>query len=420
VTEAIAFIFLFIQAVMTQPRYATSEPCEHTFGGWRCQKREASVMECIELEDKRSRKVNAIYESKLAVSRDPQSGYASTWPAFVSASRPNNNHEKNKGGSVNFDPENNSEPLVNFLWEHVKPIVNDCSNNMLSFLKRLGVDENELSPLCRHMDTPGDLLQIYHRYFKYSSSTPSQEDVNNNDDNDDEDNPVTGDGVTQASSCNLQSLTEILNMASEEDSTNNEGAVDEVDADNVEDEHAGAMDESEVISKLNTLLNSVTIPDMLDAAREGIAELHIKRTGSMNWERKYKSLKERWLSHAKKPAESQVSMSEIYIERNMHVRVDIGEGRGALAQQVVQDYRVLGIFTKTYNKWFLCDIGKQKWQKGMPKGKYRVLLRMIKFDHSMGIYQHVRTGGMLWEKKSIYVLCDASSIAEVVGMLDVH
>jgi hypothetical protein len=71
VTEAIAFIFLFIHAVMIQPRYATSEPCEHTFGGWRCQKREASVMECIELEGKRSRKVNAIYESKLAVSRDP-------------------------------------------------------------------------------------------------------------------------------------------------------------------------------------------------------------------------------------------------------------------------------------------------------------------------------------------------------------
>ena len=179
--------------------------------------------------------------------------------------------------------------------------------------------------------------------------------------------------------------------------------MDNVDDDNVEDEHAGAMDESEVISKLNALLNSVTIPDMLDAAREGIAELHIKRTGSMNREWKFKSLKERWLSPANRPAESQVSMSEMYIERNMHVRVDIGEGRGALAQQVVQDYRVLGIFTKTYNKWFLCDSGKQKWQKGMLKGKYRVLLRMIKFDHSMGIYQHVRTGGMLWEKKSIYV-----------------
>jgi hypothetical protein len=45
---------------------------------------------------------------------------------------------------------------------------------------------------------------------------------------------------------------------------------------------------------------------------------------------------------------------------------------------------------------------------------------MIKFDHSMGRYHHVRTGGMLWEKKSIYVLCDASSIVEVVGMLGVH
>jgi hypothetical protein len=113
-------------------------------------------------------------------------------------------------------------------------------------------------------------------------------------------------------------------------------------------------------------------------------------------------------------------MSEMYIERNMHVKVDIGEGGGALTQQGVQDYQVLGLFTKTYNKWFLCDSGKQKWQKGMSKGKYRVLMRMIKFDHSMGRYHHVRTGGMLWEKKSIYVLCDASSLVEVVGMLGVH
>ena len=175
-----------------------------------------------------------------------------------------------------------------------------------------------------------------------------------------------------------------------------------------------------MISKLILLLNSVTIRDMLDAAREGIAELHIKRTGSMNWERKYKSLKERWLSPANQPAESQVSMSEKYIERNMHVKVDISEGRGILGQQEVQGYRVLGLFTKTYNKWFLCDIGKQKWQKGMSKGKYCVLLRMIKFDHSMGRYHHLRTGSVLWEKRSIYVLCDASSIVEVVGMLNLH
>jgi hypothetical protein len=102
---------------------------------------------------------------------------------------------------------------------------------ILTALQRLGVDENELSPLCRHLDTPGDLLQIYHQYFKNSSSTPSQVDVNDNYDNDDEDNPVTGNGVTQASSCNLQSLTELLNMASDEDSTNDEGAMDNVDDD---------------------------------------------------------------------------------------------------------------------------------------------------------------------------------------------
>jgi len=50
----------------------------------------------------------------------------------------------------------------------------------------------------------------------------------------------------------------------------------------------------------------------------------------------------------------------------------------------VEDYRVLAIYKKSYNKWFLCEHGKQTWKKGMEKGKYRVLLRMVQFDHLMG------------------------------------
>jgi hypothetical protein len=32
--------------------YLTTEPNEHTFGGWRSMQREAMVKECIKLEDK--------------------------------------------------------------------------------------------------------------------------------------------------------------------------------------------------------------------------------------------------------------------------------------------------------------------------------------------------------------------------------
>jgi hypothetical protein len=46
--------------------------------------------------------------------------------------------------------------------------------------------------------------------------------------------------------------------------------------------------------------------------------------------------------------------------------------------------RLLGIYTKTYNKWYACEFGKRKWKKDIEEGKYRVLLRIIQFDHFMG------------------------------------
>ena len=110
---------------------------------------------------------------------------------------------------------------------------------------------------------------------------------------------------------------------------------------------------------------------------------------------------------------------DIIIERNTHVKVEISEGRGPSAMKAVENYRVLAIYTKSYNKWFLCDHGKQPWEKNMEKGKYRVLLRMMVFDHLMGKYKDCdpSSGFSKWKKKSVFVLCDASLILDVVQNL---
>ena len=70
VTETMGLIFIMVCDNIIKPCYCTSEPTEHTFVGWRGEKRAATVLECTEIEDKRSRNVNAIYERNLAVS-DP-------------------------------------------------------------------------------------------------------------------------------------------------------------------------------------------------------------------------------------------------------------------------------------------------------------------------------------------------------------
>eukprot|EP00957_Ditylum_brightwellii_P112645 8586698-Ditylum_brightwellii.AAC.1 len=49
---------------------------------------EATVQELMELEIKRSNRTNAIFESNLAVSCNPQKGYSATLASFVEANAP--------------------------------------------------------------------------------------------------------------------------------------------------------------------------------------------------------------------------------------------------------------------------------------------------------------------------------------------
>ena len=74
-TEAFAFVFLFVCDDIVNARYCTTETWEHTFGGWRCESCEETADETFMIEDKLRCKVNAIFEGRLAVSRDSCSGY---------------------------------------------------------------------------------------------------------------------------------------------------------------------------------------------------------------------------------------------------------------------------------------------------------------------------------------------------------
>lgn len=201
---------------------------------------------------------------------------------------------------------------------------------------------------------------------------------------------------------------------------------DVVDVDIVADAELDILLEEEdgppaVLEGLQKLL-AAPVEEMADASRDGMAQLNFKKTGSVSYDRKHKSLRERWFT--KKPtddnddADDDVDPLEKVIRRNMHVKLEISEGRGAAKRTAVEDYRVLAIYTKTYNKWFLCEKGRQMWKKGIKKGEYRVLVRMVQFDHLMGKYKDcVPTGFVKWGKKRMFILCDASSIVDVVQML---
>ena len=155
----------------------------------------------------------------------------------------------------------------------------------------------------------------------------------------------------------------------------------------------------------------------------GIGLLITRCKRSINFDAKRKLTRERWLTPKLSDSPADVDSSEKEKERNVHVKLEMKEKVTGMAEKrEIVDYRVLGIYTKTYNKWYPCEFSKQKWKKGIEEGKYRVLLWMIQFDYLMGKWKNCKPDECLkWTKtKSFYVLYDASSISEVAQKLSVR
>ena len=96
----------------------------------------------------------------------------------------------------------------------------------------------------------------------------------------------------------------------------------------------------------------------------------------------------------------------------------MSKDKGGTILTAIEDYRVMGMYTKTYNKWYVSETRSESWKKGMAKGKVRVYMRMIMFDHSVGKYKDVKPEeSVKWGKRSVFVLCDAGDIIDVVQKL---
>ena len=447
VTETIAFMFLFIREDIVNARYCTSEPCEHTFAGWRCERCEATVEEALGIEDKRRRKVDAIFESGLAVHRDPRSGYQATWASFVQGSanmvdlmRKKQSGEAAGGGPVRVLTEDGTPP-AQLLWPHIKAILNDCGQHMMRMLLRLGVCSKELSPFLKEFDSVTDLVVEYKRYCGVSTHGQEQ----NEGENYNEENPSPNIESGMGRTCQLDHLKDIIDLAQESDegdsrplvssnlpvltprATNNQeaGEEDYHEEDNESDADLFVSSSVDGLFGWDELLQS-SEEDLAETALKAFQQLSAKTrtSGSVHYETKRKSLKERWLSRTepKETASELVEPQEKIIERNVHVKVEVTEKGNNVgpSKKAIEDYRVLGIYTKTYNKWFLCEHGKQVWKKGIRQGKYRVLLRMIQFDHSMGKWKDINLKEQRnkWvENGTYYILCDASHIIDVVEKL---
>ena len=88
------------------------------------------------------------------------------------------------------------------------------------------------------------------------------------------------------------------------------------------------------------------------------------------------------------------------------------EGKGNTGE--LSFLRVLGVYTKSYYKWYIDSI-KQLWKKDLPSGKFRFYGRKMSYDHGFCSYSD-ENATFLGE--DVFALGDGADIVDVVGYLE--
>ena len=130
-------------------------------------------------------------------------------------------------------------------------------------------------------------------------------------------------------------------------------------------------------------------------------------------------MRSRWIcsSGIKSPSVINSSKEVIWIERGTILTLGVTLGRGNAATIVTHKYRVLAVFEKSYNKWFMTG-EKKRWSPEMAekeKKKYRFEARMLKED-ILG-YEDIAINEIDHRRKDIIRIADGSMVVAVVGKL---
>ena len=434
-TETIAMVFAVARNDVIAARFLTTESNEHVFAGYRNHVREPTVLQLNQMEERRSNRTNAIFESGLAVSRTHGNGYNASFSSYVDGARSLSLSSGADAGPVKLLFGDTDDAVVDQLWDAVGPIINSTFPRMQGLLNRFGVRSEDMSPFLRHFNSPSDLLSVYLTLVPPGivGGTGCDDAV----DDDEVEAMIAAAARVDSEDGDLTTLSEAIGlvMGGDANSTTNIDTSEVEDAAGVSsdlstagDDDAFAVDPSnlaEAGKQFFRMFQSTTMQEQINASVEGISLLHLKSTdrGSTTDLQKYKTLQGRWFGSKERKkqedgADEDNGGPDMIIERGMHVKLQVSEGKGRLARTEIKDFVVMSVATKTYNRWYMCEKGKQTWKRGIKEGKFRFEARMIRYDHGVGMYECVSPIDSEWEAKSIFVLADASDIKEVGGRIN--
>jgi hypothetical protein len=258
-------------------------------------------------------------------------------------------------------------------------------------MSRFGVKASSMSPMLQNFSSVSDLLDAYltlvPRHYLTTDTAEAVSAVEEDSSDLVDAEPV---GNPAGNIATLEDAVELLRGQIQSDSNPSEdnhaesgneaagaessggvagGAVDIDDAviDDIDDVvqfgDGTKVSASAASAKFHSLLAKDTMEGILGATVEAIGELHFKKrdSGSTTSLQKHKSLTGRWFVKDELGGVPDVILKdgEHVIRRNTLVRTSITTGSGSSLMTSLADFCVTGIFTKTYNKWYLCNKGQQ-------------------------------------------------------------
>ena len=354
-------------------------------------------------------------------------------------------------GTVVLDDD--GDYVVNQMWTAVSDAMEYSCNMMEKLFDTLGVPHDEKSLFCQKFSSPVALRDAFISYlprtFKYGTASgngnveTSEESVNeegeNGTDGDDADGiPAPGSKAAMldrigrfasemAKDDNTDEVAdeeeEVEMMDSPTSTTNTTAASSASSASSA----APATDDNsqEMMAHFRAIVGVDNVDNILEKSLAAIACLERKDNiqGDASQVRQAKSLVQRWLTKPLDTASASAKdgssfvIGDKLIERGVVVLVNIKVGIGSSASTVLLPFRVVDIYDKYYNKWFMSKSRSpiKNWKKE-PK-KFKLKIRMLSKDIVNEYCDVGLVGNTDYSKGNICGIIEDSQIVNVVGKL---
>lgn len=436
--ETVSVLFLVCRDDVSQLRRCTSEANEHFYGMLRQLLREFGLEQLIRLVDKIELKSKAIFESNLATSRDNSGkGYTATFGDFVQSLK-SANTKTPPCGPVEIDL---AEKAVSQLWPHVNTIISEVNEKMIPFLKMFGAtDGNGLSPFAVNIDTAEDLLILVEQFFRPPKRDPRDYGVGDVDSDNEPDDVSHGEeGLSNEPVDFVASFmkdiaagapSETMDLAGDDgvssDDESDDGKGDDGDTASSEVEVTASSreicfdngDSSKAFLEIKGILESSDIPSLGRNAMKMIEMMHLGKSekGSLLPDGKYNSLNGRWFGSKKQASSTNQPGAVVdasFIKHNSLVVLNVKKG-----QRITQEhYRVLGIFSKSHNKW-LVHLDENEVPLVKNSKSYKIMVKMVRKDRNGRVVEVELEKDGQWGPQHVHSMRFVGDIVRVESELE--